>query len=173
MAKMTATPSYYVPEQSKLPVLTALALFSLLMGGGSFISAHTQQSDSTFSFWWMMSGFALMAVIFYTWFGQVIRENDSGLYSDQLNRSFVMGMSWFIFSEVMFFAAFFGALFYVRTLVMPWLAGEGAKGISHMLWPDFKAVWPMINMPSAQGFSVPSKIVDPWSLPLINTIPFR
>ncbi len=170
MAKTTETPLYYVPEQSKLPVLTALALFCMLIGGGNFIKANSHQTDSTFAFWWMLSGFAMMAVIFYAWFGQVIRENDSGLYSDQLNRSFVMGMSWFIFSEVMFFAAFFGALFYVRTLVMPWLAGEGDKGVSHMLWPDFQAVWPMINMPSATGFSVPSQVVDPWHLPLINTI---
>lgn len=170
MAKTTATPLYYVPEQSKLPALTALALFCLLIGGGSFISANTHHSDSTFSFWWMMSGVALMVVAFYSWFGQVIGENDSGLYSDQLNRSFVMCMSWFIFSEVMFFAAFFGALFYVRTFVMPWLGGLGDKGVSHMLWPDFQAVWPMINMPSAEGHSVPSKVVDPWHLPLVNTI---
>ena len=40
-----------------------------------------------------------------------------------------MGMAWFIFSEVMFFAAFFGALFYVRTFSVPWLGGEG-EGIS-------------------------------------------
>ena len=54
-----------------------------------------------------------------------------------------MGMMWFIFSEVMFFAAFFGALFYARSLSVPWLGGEGTKVIGNeLLHPGFENAWP-------------------------------
>ena len=65
--------------------------------------------------------------MFFGWFGTVIGENQHGIYNLQVDRSFRMGMMWFIFSEVMFFAAFFGALFYARVLSVPWLGGEGVK----------------------------------------------
>ena len=47
-------------------------------------------------------------------------------------------MSWFIFSEVMFFAAFFGALYYMRVFSVPELGDLEHK----MLWPDFTGGWP-------------------------------
>ena len=39
--------------------------------------------------------------------------------TSKVDLSFRWSMSWFIFSEVMFFAAFFGALFYIRNLSVP------------------------------------------------------
>jgi cytochrome c oxidase subunit 3 len=87
-----------------------------------------------------------------------------------MDRSFRWGMSWFIFSEVMFFIAFFGALFYVRNLSGPWLGGEGSKGIAHMLWPNFQYAWPLMNTPDPKLFPGPKEIINPWHLPLINTI---
>jgi len=71
----------------------------------------------------LLAGFALVIALFYLWFGKVIEENQAGLYNLHVDRSFRMGMMWFIFSEVMFFAAFFGALFYARQLSVPWLGG--------------------------------------------------
>ena len=106
----------------------------------------------------------------FGWFGNVIRESRGGLYSAQMDRSFRWGMSWFIFSEVMFFAAFFGALFYVRTFAGPWLGGEGDKGIAEMLWPNFDYTWPLLNTPDPKLYPAPKGIIDPWHLPLINTI---
>ena len=58
--------------------------------------------------------------------------------SSQLSNSYVLGMFWFIFSEVMFFAAFFGALLYVRWLAGPWLAGEGEAGRMNFLVGRFE-----------------------------------
>ncbi len=66
--------------------------------------------------------------MFGGWFHTVIGENQHGIYNTQVDRSFRMGMMWFIFSEVMFFGAFFGALFYARVLAVPWLGGAGARG---------------------------------------------
>jgi cytochrome c oxidase subunit 3 len=106
----------------------------------------------------------------FGWFGAVIKESRAGLYSPQLDRSFRWGMSWFIFSEVMFFVAFFGALFYVRHVSGPALGGEGPKGIAHMLWPNFQFTWPLLHTPDPKLFPPPKEVISPWGLPLINTI---
>jgi len=75
----------------------------------------------------------------FGWFGEVIRDSEAGRYNKQVDASFRWSMSWFIFSEVMFFAAFFGALFYTRVLSVPWLSEADTM---EQLWPTFKAAWP-------------------------------
>jgi cytochrome c oxidase subunit 3 len=80
--------------------------------------------------------------------------------SAQLKKSYVIGMFWFIFSEVMFFAAFFGALFYVRTLAGPWLAGEGEGGAwNHLLWEGFQYSWPMMQTPQEAVGGVSNQVM--------------
>ena len=69
--------------------------------------------------------------MFVGWFGTVIRESEGRFYNAAVDRSFRMGMMWFIFSEVMFFAAFFGALLYARQYSVPWLGGEGDKVLTN------------------------------------------
>jgi len=132
--------AYYVPTESKLPVWLAFGLGVALYGLGSWM--NSAQSGGHGNELLFLFGFVIIAVVLYRWFAEVIEENQAGLNSPQLKRSYVWGMGWFIFSEVMFFAAFFGALFYIRFLVMPWLGGEGEKGISgQYLWPDFVPDW--------------------------------
>ena len=60
----------------------------------------------------LAGGLAVLLVMVFGWFGEVIRESQAGMNSEQMDRSYRWGMGWFIFSEVMFFAAFFGALYY-------------------------------------------------------------
>ena len=89
--------------------------------------------------WAFLPGALLLAAMFVGWFGTVIGESQRGIYNLDVDRSFRMGMMWFIFSEVMFFAAFFGALFYARTLSVPWLGGQGVKFFTNLvLWPDYE-----------------------------------
>ena len=107
--------------------------------------------------------------VMWLWFRDVVIESQGGLYDAQMDRSFRWGMGWFIFSEVMFFAAFFGALFYVRMFAVPWLGGEGAKGVSALLWPDFVAQWPLLTPPDA-SIAGPQQVFSPWQLPLVNTL---
>ncbi len=161
---------YYVPAQSWLPIFMATALFLTVFGAGSWINDMTAQVGTGTSRAIFIAGALLLAGTMYAWFSKVIRENHAGMYSPQLNRSFVWGMGWFIFSEVMFFAAFFGALYYVRNLAVPWLGGEGEKGISNLLWPNFEATWPLMNTPDSEQFPGPKEIIDPMHLPLLNTI---
>jgi cytochrome c oxidase subunit 3 len=106
----------------------------------------------------------------FGWFGTVIKESRGGLFSAQMDRSFRWGMSWFIFSEVMFFIAFFGALFYVRHISGPALGGEGAQGITHMLWPNFQFTWPLLSNPDSKLLPPPKEVISPWGLPLLNTV---
>ncbi|GGE63985.1 cytochrome c oxidase subunit III [Streptosporangium jomthongense] len=162
--------TYYVPEQSKWPIVATVGLGVTLYGAAS-IMVSSNQGESTGSAWMIFwAGILVMIYMLFGWFGSVIRESRSGLYSPQMDRSFRWGMSWFIFSEVMFFAAFFGALFYARVFAVPWLGGEGDRGSSNMLWEGFQATWPLINNPDPEAFPPPESVIGAWGLPLVNTI---
>ncbi|MFX8102562.1 hypothetical protein ABTK91_19580, partial [Acinetobacter baumannii] len=81
---------------------------------------------------------------------------EGGLYSDRIDISFRWSMGWFIFSEVMFFAAFFGALYWARVFSVPSLGSLD----NALLWPDFKAIWPSV----APGFTgAPAGTVEAFS----------
>jgi cytochrome c oxidase subunit 3 len=118
----------------------------------------------------MMAGAVILLVMIFGWFGTVIRESQSGKYNDQVDMSFRMGMGWFIFSEVMFFAAFFGALFYIRMYAVPWLGGEGHRSMgatNQFLWPGFEAMWPTNGPGDVGGEYEP---MGAWGIPAINTL---
>ena len=158
----TKAPYYFVPAPSAFPVLLASALFLIITGAAHWINEGGWGSYTT------LAGFVLLAFVLQGWFRQAIGESEGGLYSDRIDVSFRWSMSWFIYSEVMFFGAFFGALYWVRLHAVPNLGSlENA-----VLWPDFKAIWP-----SAQaGFTAsPAGTVEsfatmgPWPLPTINT----
>ncbi|MDX1634151.1 MAG: cytochrome c oxidase subunit 3 [Marinobacter sp.] len=167
---MATNQSYYVPEQSKWPIIATVGLGVTLYGVAS-IMVNSNQGESTTGSWITFGiGSLIMAYMLFGWFGNVISEGRAGLYSDQMERSFRWGMSWFIFSEVMFFAAFFGALFYARMFAIPWLGGEGDRGTSNMLWEGFQASWPLLQNPDPQAYPPPEGVIGPWGLPLLNTI---
>lgn len=161
---------YYVPHNSKLPIFASLGIWLTLFGVGNILNEVKAGRSHAMGVWILLAGGLVMGFTLFSWFSKVIEENHKKLYSNQMNRSYVWGMSWFIFSEVMFFAAFFGALFYVRTFVVDWLAGVGDRGPADMLWPNYNNVWPMLNTPDPSQFPGPKESVDPWGLPLINTI---
>lgn len=136
---MSTDSNYYVPESSRLPIFAATGMGVMAYGAGSWV----QGGSAAF----FLAGALIMAFTLYTWFSTVIKENMAGMNSDQLKRSYVWGMSWFIFSEVMFFACFFGALWYVRVLVLPWLGGEGGHPNSSLIWEGFTPEWPLMTTP--------------------------
>ncbi len=152
---------YYVPHGSPWPAVASASMFVMALGGALWLNGSDAGRAVLFL------GLAGLIVMMFGWLGTVIRENIAGLYSGQVDRSFRQGMAWFIFSEVMFFFGFFGALFYARTLAVPWLGGEGiGTGTNSVLWPGFEADWPT-NGPEAVGGSF-----EPmgWGgLPLLNT----
>jgi cytochrome c oxidase subunit 3 len=155
------TDKYYVPHGSKWPAIGAVTLFVTMVGTAAVLNGVDIGP------WIAYIGLAGVAYMFFGWFGAVIRESEGGLYNAGVDRSFRMGMSWFIFSEVMFFAAFFGALFYARQLSVPWLGGEGSRFMTNLfLWPGFEAGWPT-NGPGDVGGSF--ETIPAFGLPAINT----
>ena len=160
---MSDSGSYYVPHSSKWPIIATIAVFTALVGGSSLLNGNPSGKYILFA------GLALIVYMMVGWFSTVISESEEGLYDAQVDTSFRMGMIWFIFSEVMFFAAFFGALFYVRTYSLPWLGGEGTGiATNTFLWPNYEAVWPNnANGPGEMGGDF--KVMGAWGLPAINT----
>lgn len=127
MSQQTTHEQYYVPDQSKWPIIATVALLVTFYGLGSWFNDLKAGRDESSGPMIFFVGALLIAYMMFGWFGAVVKESRAGLYSAQMDRSFRWGMSWFIFSEVMFFLAFFGALFYIRYWAGPWLAGEGGK----------------------------------------------
>jgi cytochrome c oxidase subunit 3 len=170
-AHAPAGEKYYVPHSSRWPIIASASFFLLLLG----VIALLNHWVPSLGAWTMLPGFALVTYMFIGWFGDVISENNAGVYGLDVDRSFRMGMMWFIFSEVMFFAAFFGALFYARSISVPWLGGEGTKVIGNeLLYPAFENAWPT-NGPDRLGPGGPRgagtfDIIPAFGLPAINTI---
>ncbi|HEX4984701.1 MAG TPA: cytochrome c oxidase subunit 3 [Burkholderiales bacterium] len=148
---------YYLPEPSHWPVIGSCALFLMTFGGTLWMNeVHAGP-------WVLAAGVAVMLYMLFGWFGTVIRESEGGKYNKQVDLSFRWSMSWFIFSEVMFFAAFFGALFYMRILSVPWL---GSGETMELLWPGYSAGWPTAGPYEAESFTP----MEAWGIPAINTL---
>ncbi|BAL25920.1 cytochrome c oxidase subunit 3 [Azoarcus sp. KH32C] len=148
---------YFVPEPSKYPIFGSVAL--LLFGTGAAMWLNNVGPGR----WVFFLGIAVLVFMMIGWFGQVVRESESGKYGHRVDRSFRWSMGWFIFSEVMFFAAFFGALFYVRVLSVPWLSSGDNLAL---LWQGFVGNWPT----AGPGKAAPFTPMDAWGIPAINTI---
>lgn len=165
MAHQESTPDaniYYIPHGSRWPIIATVGLFITMLGAALTVN-HSAGGK-----WVLAIGFALIVAMLFGWFGDVIRESVKGFYNRQVDVSFRMGMIWFIFSEVMFFSAFFGALYYARALVVPWLGGEGDGALTNQfLWNGYTGVWPT-NGPAEVGG--PFSTIGAWGLPLVNTL---
>jgi cytochrome c oxidase subunit 3 len=157
---------YYVPAQSAWPIVGAVSLFFIALGA-AFLINDLAKSQHGAGGYLLIIGFALLFYMLFGWFKNVISESMDGLYSSQMDRSFRQGMSWFIFSEIMFFGAFFGALFYARMISVPWLDGAGNNAMTgEILWPNFEAVWPLVATPGGTETQA-----MPWAgIPLYNTL---
>ena len=153
----TNSSSYYLPSPSHWPVVGSTALFLMAFGAVLLLN------DSGSGWLSLAAGVAALIYMLFGWFGTVIRESEGGKFNSQVDLSFRWAMGWFIFSEVMFFAAFFGALFYMRVLSVPWLS-EGDTGA--LLWQNFHAGWPV----SGPGLNEPFTPMGALGIPAINTL---
>jgi cytochrome c oxidase subunit 3 len=139
----------------------SIGLFTTLVGAALWLE------DISIGHFMMPIGMLIILFMMFGWFGTVIREGLSGVYNEQVDRSFRWGMTWFIFSEVMFFAAFFGALFYARTFALPWLGGDGKFLFTNLLlWHGFESAWPT-NGPAGIGGAF--KSMEALGVPALNT----
>jgi cytochrome c oxidase subunit 3 len=157
-----STPYYYVPSPSRHPAMAALGLFFVIVGAGQWVNSSDWGKYS------LLLGMIIWLTTLYQWFGDAIDESLNSQYGARIDNSFRWSMGWFIFSEVMFFGAFFGALWWARVHAVPNLGNEE----NLLLWPDFKAAWPSTQ---AGATASPAGIIDafstmgPFWLPTINT----
>ncbi|MDX1804244.1 MAG: cytochrome c oxidase subunit 3 [Alcanivorax sp.] len=164
-----ATDKYYIPEHgSPWPVVASVGLFTTAFGAAEFI--HQTFKPDVYPGGWgkfmFMTGLAILLTTVTFWWRDTIRESVGGLHSRVLGGSYRQGMMWFIFSEVMFFGAFFGALFYTRWLIVPWLGGAGSNAMTHeLLWPGFQSMWPLVLTPDGRA----TEAMEAWGLPAVNT----
>jgi len=155
---------YYVPDGSRWPIIAASGIFILLFGFVLWVNGVDVGT------WMMVIASFGIAYLFKGWFTDVIDENLKGKYNAQVDRSFRQGMFWFISSEVFFFATFFGCLYYLRNITLPYLGGEGYLATSNILWDGFKYSWPPIAMPDPTNYTVPTQAMGAGGIPLWNTI---
>ncbi|MEE9446765.1 MAG: cytochrome c oxidase subunit 3 [Arenicellales bacterium] len=152
---------YYVPHGTKWPFIGSIGLTTLMVG---FINLLNGSENGKYV---MIVGALILIYMLFGWFGEVIAESENNTYQAWEDKSFRLGMSWFIFSEVMFFAAFFGALYYTRVLSVPWLGGAGEEfETGRILWDSYTATWPTNGPGELGGHYEP---MAAWGLPAINT----
>lgn len=160
---MATKDAYYLPHKANWPIVGSIGLTTLVVGFANYLNGSSIGGTL------MVLGAGIMIFMFAGWFGAVINESVSGLYNQQVDSSFRMGMIWFITSEVFFFAAFFGALYYARIYAVPWLGGEGSfsAGATGDLWEGFKAIWPTNGPGEVGGEFEP---MGAWGVPALNTL---
>ncbi|MDX1460992.1 MAG: cytochrome c oxidase subunit 3, partial [Xanthomonadales bacterium] len=153
---------YYVPHATRWPIVGSLGMITMLVGAAFWLNGSGTAK------WVFFAGAGIIIYMMFGWFGEVIRESEDGRYNRQVDASFRLGMAWFIFSEIMFFACFFGALFYARALVVPWLGGEGAgASTNEFLWQGYLPMWPT-NGPANIGGDF--QTIPAFGIPFINTL---
>ena len=156
MSNATPTHNYYLPEPAAYPVIGSVGILLLLGGFAMWFN------EVALGPWSSLAGLLVLIYMMVLWFGKVIGESEAGLYTKRVDVSYRWSMSWFIFSEVMFFAGFFGALFYARLYSVPELSSIDHK----LLWPDFSPTWPSAG-PGAEANFTP---MGAWGVPAINTL---
>ena len=165
MPNLSVTRKYYIAEPSHWPIMGSAGLFFLGIGVINIIHGNW------YGHYYFMAGALLLAYMMFGWFRNVVDESLAGLYSKQMDRTYRWGMGWFIFSEVAFFGIFFGALCYVRLFVLPQLAGTAGSMTTHdILWPEFKAAWPLLINPNPKVFTGPKEVIGAFGIPAINTL---
>ena len=154
------TGGYYFAPPSKWPVVGSTAL--MFLGAGTVLWMNQIQPYGAAL---QLIGFAVLIYMLFGWFGNVISESESGLYNKQVDASYRWSMGWFIFSEVMFFAAFFGALYYARVFSVPWLADLD----NAFLWEGYAAKWPTLGPYFQQDPALAFQSMGAWGIPALNT----
>ncbi len=151
------TGGYYLPAPSYWPIVGSIGLWFMALGAVLMMNDGGKAAIATLSV-----GSIIIVYMMFGWFGTVIGESESGKYNSQVDISYRWAMSWFIFSEVMFFACFFGALFYMRVLSVPWLAEGDTQAL---LWPGFENTWPVAGPYFSEKFTP----MGAWGIPALNT----
>ena len=155
---MSTNTAYYIPHKATWPVIGTAGLVTLLAGFANYLNGSSIGPAL------MVVGLLIFITMLIGWFTLQANESESGMYNHEVGISYRHGMMWFIFSEIVFFAVFFGTLWYTRNLSVPWL-GDGAT--KELLWPSFETAWPTNGPGKVGGDFEP---MGAWGLPFLNTL---
>ncbi len=101
---------YHLVDPSPWPALGALSGFVLAFGLIVYMHPDMIGADAV-SLWIISPGILLVLATMFYWWRDVVRESHAGDHKPVVQLGLRYGMSLFIASEVMFFAAFFWAFF--------------------------------------------------------------
>ncbi len=166
---------YFIADPSFWPIIGSIGLFCTVLGLVQVLHG------GAWGPYLMLAGLAILLTTMFGWFGHVINESLQGLHSAQMDKTYRWGMLWFIVSEIALFAVFFLALFYTRIFSVPELGAapyEVTKALllykgsatHEYLWPNFKAIWPLLVNPNPQLFQGPKEVIETWHIPALNTL---
>jgi len=155
---MSTNAAYYIPHKATWPVIGTAGLVTMLAGFANYLNGSSIGSTL------MVVGLLIFITMLVGWFTLQAHESESGIYNHEVGISYRMGMMWFIFSEIVFFAVFFGTLWYTRNLSVPWLGSGATKELLHSA---YEATWPT-NGPSKMGGDF--EPMGAWGLPFLNTL---
>ena len=163
---MSTNDAYYIPHKAVWPIMATAGLMLMLAGFANYLNGSSVGPGM------MLVGFLGFLVMLGLWFALQSTESESGMYNHGVGISYRMGMMWFIFSEVMFFSVFFGALWYARNISIPHLGETGmlsgpGRSTHDVLWPAFQSVWPTNGPGHVGGDFEP---MGAFGLPFINTL---
>jgi len=166
---------YFIAEPSYWPLVGSIGLFTTVLG--LVQTLH----DSVVGPFLLAAGMVVLVITMVGWFGAVINESLQGLHSPQMDKTYRWGMLWFIVSEIALFTVFFLALFYTRIFTIPELGyapfaftkalmlTEG-DATHRYLWPNFKAIWPLLTNPNPALYPGPKQVIYTWGIPALNTL---
>ncbi|WP_339863584.1 cytochrome c oxidase subunit 3 [Paremcibacter congregatus] len=137
---------YHLVDPSPWPVVCSLGAFLTAVGAVLFMHEmpliSSMEGSDSFLF---IVGLVILLFGAYSWWGDVIKEGEhQGFHTSIVQLGLRYGVFLFIISEVMFFVAWFWA--YFNASIFPTEA--------------IGAVWPPQDI----------QTLDPWHLPLINTL---
>jgi len=155
---MSTNAAYYIPHKATWPVIGTAGLVTMLAGFANYLNGSSIGPTL------MVVGLLVFIVMLVGWFALQAHESETGMYNHDVGISYRMGMMWFIFSEIIFFAVFFGTLWYTRNLSVPWLGGGATKEILHSA---YQATWPTNGPGKVGGDFEP---MGAWGLPFLNTL---
>lgn len=157
---------YFVPTPTAYPFVLSGGLLTLVLG---FIFSVNEYAAA--GKWMMLLGIVAVLGMIFLWLSKVVAESQSGAYKGWEDKSFRWGMIGFICSEATFFAAFFGALFYMRVISVPELAGYDADLTPYK---DFLGTWPSAGPGGAtvlgEYTAAQFTPMGAWGIPALNTL---
>jgi len=148
---------YHIIDPSPWPFLGSVGALVMALGGVGWMQGLNNNEFSLLGInlanpWLFLIGLTIVLYTMFGWWSDTIKEAHEGHHTRVVSLHLRYGMIMFIASEVMFFAAWFWAFFDASLF-----AGEAAQ-VDRVAFTG--GIWP------PQGIEV----LDPWHLPLYNTI---